>query len=217
MWGSKRLPTFVPTKTTKDMNSSYGKDILITEYDFQKDVASLNHVPVKRFKPVNILGQKNPVLGNSVNTGILSDRSGLDYQRFALEIPDTIDFLSQDLAPATAVGLPLVAGSSYGVVAALGTTQGAAAPLIKQWAAITAASGSTLGVALPAAPTPLQVQWVINTSAQTLSIFPASGDTIFGSALNAAVTLAPGAKACFYTKSTYVAASATLGIWYQLQ
>lgn len=194
-----------------------GKAILITEYDFQKDVAALNHVPVKRFKLANILGQKNPVLGNSINTSILSDRSGLDYTRFALEIPDSIDFLLQDLAPATAVGLPLVAGSAYGVIAALGTTQGAAAPLTKQIAALTAASGSTVGVALPAAPGPLYVQWVINTSIQTISVFPAAGDTVFGSALNAAVTLAPGAKACFYTKSTYVATSATLGIWYQLQ
>jgi hypothetical protein len=198
------------------MRPGYGKAIEITEYDFQKDVATLNHVPVVRFKQANILGQKNPTLGNSVNTAVLSLRSGLEYQRLALEIPDTIDFLLQDLASATAVGLPLVQGSAYGAIAAAGTTQGASTLLNKQVAAVTAASGSAVGVLLPVGP-PLYVQWVINNSTQTLSIFPSSGDTIFGSALNAAVTLAPGGKACFYTKSTYVAASATLGIWYQIQ
>jgi hypothetical protein len=198
------------------MRPGYGKTVVITEYDFQKDVAVLNHVPVVRFKQVNILGQKNPVLGNSINTSVLSIRSGLEYERRALEIPDAIDFLLNDLASATSAGLPLVAGSAYGAIAAAGTTQGAGTLLNKQIAAVTAASGSAVGVLLPVGP-PLYVQWVINNSTQTLSIFPSVGDTIFGSAQNAAVTLAPGAKACFYTKSTYVAASATLGIWYQLQ
>lgn len=197
------------------MNPSLGKVVELTVYDFQKDTASIKPNNVIRTRSINILSQKNPTLGNSSNTGVTTLRSGMEYGVSVLEKVDTVNFLLSDLVGATATGLQLVSGNAYATVAATLAVQATATAILNQWILVTAADSSNVAVKLPAV-TPLQVFWITNISTQTVKIFPFASDTISGSAQNAAVNLLPGAKACFYSNSTAVAASATLGIWYQI-
>lgn len=87
-------------------------------------------------------------------------------------------------------------------VAAAGTTQGTATALTADINIVaTATPGSATGVILPAS-SPAKVVVVINTTAHTISIYPASGGTIDSLATNAAFSLGSGAKLQFAAGET---------------
>lgn len=94
---------------------------------------------------------------------------------------------------------------SSATLAALGNSQGTAAPVVTELTAVTGADG-TVGVVLPTAAADV-VSIIINTNAVNgLKVYPATGAQINALGANAAYTVTPGQLAVF------VGRSATL--WY---
>lgn len=83
-------------------------------------------------------------------------------------------------------------------LSALGANQGAAAALTAYLTMVTSATGgSAEGVRLPALSGVTKPYVVINNTAVTVKVYPATGETINGGAANAAVNLAAGARLHF--------------------
>lgn len=83
-------------------------------------------------------------------------------------------------------------------LAAAGTTQGAAAALAAYLTMVNSATGgSATGVRLPALAGATKPFVVINSTAITIVVYPATGETINGGSANAGVNLAAGARLHF--------------------
>lgn len=76
-----------------------------------------------------------------------------------------------------------------GSVTAAGTTQGDAAALTKTTNIVTTASANQ-GVKLPTAAAGISIT-IVNTTAETIKVYPNTSDVIDGGTVNAAVNLAP--------------------------
>lgn len=88
-------------------------------------------------------------------------------------------------------------------VAAAGTTQGTATGLTSSVSVVaTSTAGSATGVRLPASPVSGTIMWIINTSANTINVFPATGGFIDALAQNASFPLGSGGKLQFVATST---------------
>lgn len=99
-----------------------------------------------------------------------------------------------EAASLNATGLTLsatTAGIVYtpATLAALGSVQGDAAPIVAKVSTVTGAD-TTKGVILPATPVVGDQYIIINTVASTLKLWPGTGDTINATAANTAVVLA---------------------------
>lgn len=94
---------------------------------------------------------------------------------------------------------------SFGVstgVSAAGTTQGTATALTRPITVVsTVSGGSADGVIMPSATAGMRVI-IINTSAATLKVYPASGGTINALSANAAYSMAAGTRLEFIATST---------------
>ena len=103
--------------------------------------------------------------------------------------------------------------NSSATLAALGTgvTLGTAAPIVTQIATITAASGSTVGVALPVGVVG-DIHYVFNPSAQTIKVFPQAADAIDGGSAGVAVSLSTAKRAMFIYTSANNWTSAQMGV-----
>ena len=87
----------------------------------------------------------------------------------------------------------LVVNSISAAVSAAGTTQGAATALVSNINNVTVVTAAAAGVRLPTAVAGMRILIRNSDSADTLSIYPATGGTINALAANAAFTLAAGA------------------------
>lgn len=87
-----------------------------------------------------------------------------------------------------------------GITASTTQTQGQG-PLTKNINIVSTVANANDTVTLPSAAAGLSV-FIRNNGAQTLKIFPASGDNINGTGVNAAVTLAAGASVTYQTADT---------------
>lgn len=87
--------------------------------------------------------------------------------------------------------------STDGITASTTQSQGQGA-LVSDFNIISVCANANDTVTLPAAASGMGI-YIRNNGAQTLQIFPASGDTINGAAANAPVTLAAGASVTYRT------------------
>jgi hypothetical protein len=101
----------------------------------------------------------------------------------------------------------LVQSTTAGITASTTQTQGAATALLENINEIATVANASDAIKMPAAVAGLRIV-IINNGANTVQIFPASGDNFSGSAANASVTLASGSNVEF------VAYNAT--VWEQL-
>lgn len=91
-------------------------------------------------------------------------------------------------------------------IAAAGTTQNTATQLSKAVNRVsTLTTGSATGVILPSSQPGMELA-VINSGTSTLSVFPATGETVSPNAANAAQTVATNTVTIFYC--------VTAGTWY---
>jgi hypothetical protein len=189
---------------------STDKIIPITKYDSNTDTAEIVYEIPVRIRAVSLLSSR---IGTSTNSEVTIIKSGLQDTISGLEKPALINWLASQYTATTNGLLVSGAGVVNLAVTAAGTTNADATALSLQFnIATTVASGT--GVKLPVI-TPLAVFIVINNGANALKVYPAVSDYIGSNAQNAGVTLAVGAKAVFYAKSSAVAATAGYG-WVQL-
>ncbi len=86
----------------------------------------------------------------------------------------------------------IVIGSISAAVNAAGTTQGTATALVSNINNVTVVTTAAAGVILPTAVAGMRILVRNSDSADTLSIYPATGGTINALSANAAFTLAAG-------------------------
>lgn len=155
-----------------------------------------------------------PIQGSlALNSAVTINRTGVQDVLPILERPEAVTYLEAAFS-ATATGLSIVSpGVANIAITAAGTTQGTATAIAADINMVTTATANQ-GVILPAI-TPLDVITVINSSGAAIKVYPATGDYIGTGAVNVAVTLANGARATFYAKSTAVA-NTTTAVWQQL-
>lgn len=91
-------------------------------------------------------------------------------------------------------------GAQLSITASVTQTQGQQ-PLTRQFNHVSVCANVNDVVTLPAAVA-RTVCYIFNRGAQTLQVFPASGDAIDGAAANASMTLAAGKSAMFFAVDT---------------
>ena len=91
-----------------------------------------------------------------------------------------------------------------------GSTLASASPITATITYISAADASHVGVSLPAAA-PGDERLLINSSAQTIKVFPQAADTIDGGSAGAAVSLSTTKRAWFISTGSNTWISAQLG------
>lgn len=193
--------------------NSQPKIIPIVSYDNVKDTASIIWVVPEKIESISING-------TSANSSVTYEKSGLSDTLMALEKPAVINYKIAAYE-STATGL-LLAGAGYvsATTSAAGTTQADGTALTKDLNLMTTV-GSGTGVVLPSITT-LRTVIVYNNGANALKIYgykssssPDKYDYIGTTVGSTGVTLAVGAVAIFYAKSTAVTDSSGKG-WQQL-
>jgi len=125
-----------------------------------------------------------PLSAHAQNSVTKNDLIGLGLQ------PELAEFLSPELTSQTPTTL-----------AALGTVQGDAAPIVRRFSLVTGAD-TAKGVILPATPYVGARYIIVNTVASTLKLWPNTGDTINATAANTNVVLAASVVTECFAAST---------------
>jgi hypothetical protein len=139
-------------------------------------------------------------MGNTTFRGVLRSTEGLKHvsinETTGTETETTIVNSSGVLIAPVDTDEPLQYSSETGITAGTTQTQGGATALTEEWNNVTTVGTAGDGVALPSAVTGYAIT-VKNSGANSLAVWPASGDKINALAVNLAVNIPVGGMVTF--------------------